>query len=141
MVNFFKHLYTYLTQPVYVFTPLILGASFLGLGKMARAGGPEGQAFRRILLQIYFLLFFIQAFPVSYQDRYLLPFLPLVLVSAGYEMELFFGRWENPTNRVRSMFIKNGALTVMLAWGVIYSTGCKSHKTTPLGTSSDPRNS
>jgi 4-amino-4-deoxy-L-arabinose transferase-like glycosyltransferase len=123
MVNFFKHLYTYLTQPVYVFTPLILGASFLGLGKMARREGPEGQAFRRILLQVYFLLFVSRLFPVSYQDRYLLPFLPLVLVSAGYELELFFGKWENAAKPVWSMLIKNGALTAMLAWCVIYSTG------------------
>jgi hypothetical protein len=123
MVNFFKHLYIYLTQPVYVFTPLIVGAAFLGLGKMARREGPEGQSFRRILLQVFFLLFLSRLFPVSYQDRYLLPFLPLVLVSAGYELELFFNKWEDRAKPIRNMFIKNGVLTGLLAWCVIYSTG------------------
>lgn len=122
-LNAVEHLYTYLTQPVYVFTPLVFGAALLGIWKMAHREGAEGRAFQRVLFQVYLVLFLSRLFPVSYQDRYLLPFLPLVLVAAGYQLELFFDGWKEDGHPVRKMLFKNGLLTILLAWSVIFSAG------------------
>jgi hypothetical protein len=121
VLNAIEHLYTYLTQPVFVFTPLVFGAALLGLGKMTHREGKEGRAFRRVILQVYLVLFLSRLFPMAYQDRYLLPFLPLVLVAAGYQLDLFFEGWKPEGHPVRKMFVKNGLLTVLLAWSVIFS--------------------
>ncbi len=120
-LNFMEHLYTYLTQPAFVFTPLIYGAAILGIGKMANREGAEGNAFRRVILQVYMVLFLSRLFPTAYQDRYLLPFLPLVAVAAGYQLDLFFIRWKEPHRPIYKLLLKNTLLTVMLAWSVIYS--------------------
>ena len=122
-LNALQHLYAYLTQPVFVFTPLIFGAALLGLGKMLHRDDTEGRAFKRILFQVYLLLFISRLFPMAYQDRYLLPFLPLILTAAGYQLEHFFENWRTPGRPIRKMFFKNGLLTLLLAWSVIYGAG------------------
>jgi hypothetical protein len=120
-LNAMEHLYTYLTQPVFVFTPLVFGAALLGLGKMAHREGPEGRAVQRVLFQVYLVLLLSRLFPTAYQDRYLLPFLPLVLAAAGYQLELYFEHWKDTGHPIRKMMLKNGLLTILLAWSVIFS--------------------
>jgi hypothetical protein len=120
-VQFADHLYAYLSQPLYVFTPLIFWFAVLGLAKMARHKGPEGEAFQKVLLQIYILLFLSRLIPSSYQDRHMLPFLPLLLLAAGYHLESFFESLERHRGTIRHMLWKNGLLSFCLAWMAIYS--------------------
>jgi hypothetical protein len=121
-INFVDHFYTYLSQPLYVFTPLVFWFAVLGLAKMARRKGPEGEAFRKILLQIFILLFLSRLVPTSYQDRHMLPFLPLLLLAAGYQLESFFESLENHRGTIHHMLWKNGLLSFCLAWLALYSS-------------------
>jgi hypothetical protein len=120
-LNVVDHFYAYLSQPLFVFTPLVYWFAILGLGKMTRRTDEEGQAFRKVLLQVLILLFLTRLFPVAYQDRYLLPFLPLILVAAGVHLENFFEHWKIPDKPVQSLFWKNGVLTLCFAWSTLYS--------------------
>ncbi len=121
-VNFIDHFYTYLSQPLYVFTPLVFWFAVLGLAKMARRSGPEGEAFRKILLQVYVIVFISRLIPATYQDRHMMPFLPFLLLAAGYQLESFFESLEQHQGTVRLMFWKNGVLTLCLAWLALFSS-------------------
>lgn len=121
-VNFIDHFYAYLSQPIYVFTPLVFWFAVLGLAKMARRSGPEGEAFRRILLQVYILIFLSRLIPATYQDRHMLPFLPLFVLAAGYQLESFFESLERHRGTIRLMFWKNGLLAFCLAWLALFSS-------------------
>src|SRR5581483_6214897 len=90
-------------------------------GKMTRRTDREGQAFRKVLLQVLTLLFLSRLFPSAYQDRYLLPFLPLILLAAGVHLENFFEHWKSPEKPVQNLFWKNGVLTLCFAWMTLYS--------------------
>lgn len=122
-INFIDHLYAYLAQPLYVFTPLIFWFAVLGLAKMVRRPGPEGEAFRRILLQIYLLLFLSRLIPATYQDRHMLPFLPLLLLAAGVHLETFFASLGQEPGSIRVLFWKNGLLTFCMAWLALFASG------------------
>ena len=122
MMNFIDHFYTYLSQPLYVFTPLVFWFAVLGLAKMARRKGPEGEAFQKILLQVYVLVFISRLIPTTYQDRHMLPFLPLLLLAAGYHLEVFFGSLEKHQGTVRLVFWRNGLVALVLGWSALFST-------------------
>lgn len=121
-VNFIDHLYAYLSQPLYVFTPLVFWFAVLGLAKMVRRSGEEGRAFRRILLQVYILVFISRLIPATYQDRHMLLFLPLLVLAAGYQLESFFESLEQHRGTIRLMFWKNGLLAFCLAWLALFSS-------------------
>ncbi len=121
LLNFMEHLYAYLAQPVYIFTPLVYWFAILGLGKMVRRKEQEGSIFRGVILQVYAVLFISRLFPTGYQDRYLLPYLPLLTVAAGVHLESFFEHWKNKKNPIKHMFLKNGLLVFCLAWLTLYS--------------------
>ncbi len=121
-VNFIDHFYAYLSQPLYVFTPLIFWFAVLGMAKMARRSGAEGEAFRKILLQVYILVFLSRLIPATYQDRHMLPFLPLLVLAAGYQLESFFESLERHRGTIRLMFWKNGLLTFCLAWLALFGS-------------------
>jgi hypothetical protein len=121
-VNFIDHFYAYLSQPIFVFTPLVFWFAVLGLAKMTRRAGPEGEAFRKILLQVYILVFISRLIPATYQDRHMLPFLPLLVLAAGYQLESFFDSLERHRGTVRLMFWRNGLLTFCLSWLALFSS-------------------
>jgi hypothetical protein len=121
-LNVVEHFYAYLSQPVYVFTPLLYWFAILGLGTMSRRDDAQGEAFRKVHLQIFSLLFLTRLFPSAYQDRYLLPFLPLVLVAAGVHLENFFDHWKSPGKPIQNLFWKNGILAFCLGWLALYSS-------------------
>ncbi|HEY5038410.1 MAG TPA: glycosyltransferase family 39 protein, partial [bacterium] len=120
-LNFLNHFYTYLSQPVYVFTPLVYWFAILGLGKMARRYDAEGEAFKKVILQVYLLLLLSRLFPTTYQDRHMLCFLPLLLVAAGYHLETFLNHWGEKRSSLKKMFFKNGLLTFCLVWLSLFS--------------------
>jgi hypothetical protein len=120
MMNFIEHFYAYLSQPLYVFTPLIFWFAILGQAKMARRPGLEGEAFRKILLQVFVLLFLSRLVPVTYQDRHMLPFLPLILTAAGYQIETFF-KSLGPARSWVPILWKNGLVTLCLLWLALFS--------------------
>jgi len=121
LMNFIDHFYAYLSQPLYVFTPLIFWFAVLGLAKMVRRKGPEGDAFKGITLQIMILVFLSRLIPATYQDRHMLPFLPLLLLAAGYHLETFFESLEKKPGSYRILFMKNGLLTLCLSWMALFS--------------------
>jgi hypothetical protein len=121
-INFIDHLYAYLSQPIYVFTPLVFWFAVLGLAKMVRRPGPEGDAFRKILLQVYLLLFLSRLIPATYQDRHMLAFLPLLLLAAGVHLETFFKSLGHEPDSIRVLFWKNGLLTFSLAWLALFAS-------------------
>lgn len=121
-LNVVEHFYAYLSQPVYVFTPLLYWFAILGLGGMSRRDDAQGEAFRKVYLQVFSLLFLTRLFPSAYQDRYLLPFLPLILVAAGVHLENFFEHWKAPGRPIQNLFWKNGILAFCLGWIALYSS-------------------
>jgi hypothetical protein len=122
LINFVDHLHAYLMQPIFVFTPLIFLFAVLGLGKMVRRQDVEGEAFKKITLQVYILLFLTRLVPVSYQDRHLLPFLPILLVAAGYHLETFFKWWGEGRTLLATVFFKNSLLFFCLIWLALLSS-------------------
>jgi hypothetical protein len=120
-VNFIDHFYAYLSQPLYVFTPLVFWFAILGVAKMVRRKAPEAEVLRKIILQVYLLMFLSRLIPTQYQDRHMLPFLPLVLVAAGFHLEIFFKSLDVKNHPVRVLFMKNGLLTFCLGWSILFS--------------------
>ncbi len=120
-MNFIDHFYAYMSQPLYVFTPLVFWFAVLGLAKMVRRPGLEGEAFIKVTLQIYVLIFISRLIPATYQDRHMMPFLPLLLLAAGFHLETFFESLDKSSGAVRVMFMKNGLLTLCLSWLFLYS--------------------
>jgi hypothetical protein len=120
-MNFIDHFYAYLSQPLYVFTPLVFWFAILGLAKMVRRPGLEGEAFKKVILQIYVLVFLSRLIPATYQDRHMMPFLPLLLLAAGFHLETFFESLDKSSGAVRILLMKNGLLTLCLAWLFLYS--------------------
>ena len=122
ILNFIDHLYTYLSQPLYVFTPLIFWFSVLGLAKMCRRNDPVGSAFKKIVLQVYVLVLLSRLIPTIYQDRHMFPFLPLLLLAAGVHIETFFESLDKNNGRIQLMFWKNGLITLCIAWLALFSS-------------------
>ncbi|MGH7739053.1 MAG: ArnT family glycosyltransferase [bacterium] len=119
--NLARHLYVYMTQPAYVFTPLLFLLALGGLWRMSWFKSPVGSAWRRILFPVCFLLFLSRLFLVAYQDRYLLIFLPIFLVAAGYELEVLYLDWKKSRGKTPAMVLKNGLLTLGLIYQVLFS--------------------
>ena len=132
-VNFVDHFYTYLTQPLYVFTPLVFWFAILGLAKMVRRRDPEGDALKKITLQILVLIFISRLIPAQYQDRHMLPFLPLLLVAAGFHHEIFFESLDKSRGVIKVLFMKNGLLTLCMAWLALYSVAVLISQTDSFG--------
>ncbi len=122
-VNFMEHLYAYMTQPFFVFTPLLYLFAILGTAKMFVRNDPVGGSFRRIVLQVYFLVLVSRLVPTTYQDRHMLPFLPVILVAAGYHLETFLEQWRSQSTPLRMMLWKNGLITLCLCFSALYSSG------------------
>ena len=121
LLNFVEHFFTYLTQPVYVFTPLVFLFAVLGLVKMIQRQDSEGESLKKVILQVYTLLFLSRLIPTTYQDRHLLPFLPLLLVAAGFHLETFFEWWGKSHTPMSAVFFKNGLLTLCIVWLTLFS--------------------
>ena len=51
----------------------------------------------------------------------MLPFLPLLLVSAAFQLEHFFGSLDKGRNPIQLMFWKNGLLIFCLLWLAVFS--------------------
>ena len=121
VLNLIDHFYAYLSQPLYVFSPLLFWFAVLGLAKMVRRKGPEGEALKKILLQIFILLFISRLIPATYQDRHMLPFLPLILMAAGYHLEVFFESLDKGRGAIRILFMRNALLTLCMGWLALFS--------------------
>jgi hypothetical protein len=133
LANLADHLYAYMTQPAYVFTPLLFLLALGGLWRMSWLKVPEGRAWRRILFPVCFLLLISRLIPAAYQDRYLLIFLPLFLVSAGYELETLFFEWKKKRGDFKAMVLKNGLLTFGILYQVIFSMLVIAYQTDSFG--------
>jgi hypothetical protein len=121
LLNFVEHFYAYLGQPIFVFTPLIILFAVFGLAKMMRRPDGDGEAMKKIVVQIYILLFLTRLVPTTYQDRHLLLFLPLLLVAAGYHLETFFKWWGEGRRILTVVIVKNGLLFFCLVWLALLS--------------------
>lgn len=119
--NFIYHFYTYLSQPFYVFTPLIFLFALFGLSKMLSRKDELGQSFWKIPFQVYTVLFLTRMVPVTYQDRHMMPFLPVLIVAAGYQLETFFEGLSHPKTSVGYHLVKNGLLAIILLYSAIFS--------------------
>jgi hypothetical protein len=129
ILNFVQHFYAYLSQPIYVFTPLVFLFAILGLAEMTGSDHLAGQAFKKIILQVYALFFISRLIPVTYQDRHLLPFLPLLVVAAGVHLEKYIRELHRPKNSMGYHFIKNGLITATILYSALFSVaaiGCQS---------------
>ena len=120
-LNFIEHFFAYLSQPFYVFSPLVYWFAILGIGKMVRRKDAEGDALKRILLQVGLALLLSRLIPSGYQDRHMLPFLPLILMAACYHLETFLDHWGGNKNHWKAMLAKNGILTFCFVWLSLYS--------------------
>jgi hypothetical protein len=121
LLNFAQHLYAYMTQPAFVFTPLLFLLALGGLWRMAWFKSPVGQAWRRIIFPVCSLVFLSRLIPTAYQDRYLLLLLPLFLVSAGMELETLFLDWKRRRGEFKAMVLKNSLLTFGLLYQILFS--------------------
>lgn len=121
-LNIIDHFYAYLAQPLYIFTPLVFWFAVLGLAKMTRRKDVIGEAFRRIPLQVLLLLFLSRLVPATYQDRHLLPFLPLLLVAAGYQLETFLVSLGHQKGSLQALVWKNGILFFGMLYLVLFSS-------------------
>jgi hypothetical protein len=121
LLNFIDHFYAYLSQPLYVFTPLVFWFAVLGLAKMVRRKDLVGEAFKTILLPVYFLIFISRLIPTQYQDRHMLPFLPLLLVACGFQLETFVESLGSKQGSLKMMFWRNGLLIACILWLFVFS--------------------
>jgi hypothetical protein len=131
--NMAEHLYAYMTQPAYVFTPLLFLLALGGLWRMGWLKSPAGKAWRRIIFPVGGLLLITRLIPAAYQDRYLLLFLPLFLVSAGYELETLFLEWKKKRGDLQAMILKNGLLTFGLLYQALFSMVVIAYQTDSFG--------
>ena len=131
--NLAEHLYAYMTQPAYVFTPLLFLLALGGLWRMSWIKNPEGRAWRRVIFPVCFFLLITRLIPSAYQDRYLLIFLPLFLVSAGYELETLFLEWEKKRGDFKAMVLKNGLLALGLFYQVLFCMLVIAYQTDSFG--------
>ena len=51
----------------------------------------------------------------------MMPFLPLLLLAAGYHLETFFESLDKKSGAVKILFVKNGLLTLCLGWLALFS--------------------
>lgn len=121
-INFIEHIYAYLTQPFFVFTPLLYLFAILGTAKMVLRHDPTGHSFKRIVLQVYFLLLVSRLVPTTYQDRHMLPFLPIILIAAGYHLETFLEQWHGQSSALKKTLWKNGLVSLCLCYSALYSS-------------------
>jgi hypothetical protein len=119
--NFLEHAFVYFTQPIFVFTPFLFLISLAGLRRMLRREDEEGDAFRGVLIPLYLLLLLSRLLPTTYQDRHLLPFLPLFVVGAGFEVESFFRERLKKWGDLRVLLTKNALLCLVLILQVLFS--------------------
>ncbi|HVM32923.1 MAG TPA: glycosyltransferase family 39 protein [bacterium] len=133
LANLAEHFYAYLTQPVYLFTPLIFFLSLGGLWRMGTVKSPLGRVWRRVPLPLCLLLLLTRLFPTAYQDRYLLIFLPVFLVGAGFELETLFLEWKKKRGNLWAMVLKNGLLTLGLLYQITFSMMAIAYQTDSFG--------
>ncbi|HET9869252.1 MAG TPA: glycosyltransferase family 39 protein [bacterium] len=133
LANAAEHLYAYLTQPAFVFTPILFLTGLAGLWHMALLKSPAGRAWRRLLLPLGALLFLTRLFPTAYQDRYLMLFLPFFLVGSGYEMETLYLEWRKKRGTLPALFLKNGLLAAGLAYQAFFSMVAIAYQTDSFG--------
>ncbi len=131
--NFVYHFYAYLSQPFYVFTPLVYLFAILGLAKMFGRNDKLGESFRKIQFQFYAVFFVSRLIPVTYQDRHMMPFLPILIVAAGYQLETFFNSLQYPKDSMMYHLIKNGVLSVTLLYSAAFSSAAIGGQTDSFG--------
>jgi len=120
-LNFIDHLYAYFSQPLYVFTPLVFWLAILGQAKMIRRKERVGDAFRLIVAPIFLVLIVSRLIPTSYQDRHMMPFLPILLVAAAYQLETFLKSLKERRGSLKAMLWKNGILAFCLLYLAVFS--------------------
>jgi hypothetical protein len=133
LANVAEHFYAYLTQPVYVFTPLLFLLALGGLWRMSWHKSPIGRVWRRIIFPIFFVLFLTRLLPTAYQDRYLLPFLPVFLIGAGFELETLYLEWKKKRGNLPALVLKNGLLTLGLLYQISFSMVVIGYQTDSFG--------
>lgn len=121
-LNFIEHLYVYMTQPVFVFTPILFVVAVLGFYRMIRDREPHGRYTRQVLFPVYLILLFSRLIPTTYQDRHMLPFLPLLLLAAGVELDAFFSDWPERFSPFQKMVWRNGLLVLCLTYEAVFSS-------------------
>ncbi len=121
ITNFLYHFYAYCTQPFFVFTPLVFLFALFGLAKMLKRKDELGESFWKIHFQLYAVLFLTRLVPVTYQDRHMMPFLPVLIVAAGYQLETIFEGLGHPKTSVGYHLIKNGVLSIVLLYSALFS--------------------
>jgi len=121
IANFLEHAFAYFTQPIFVFTPFLFLISLAGLRRMLRREDGEGDVFRGVLIPLYLLLLVSRLIPTTYQDRHLLPFLPLFVVGAGFEVECFFRERLKKWGDLKVLLTKNALLCLVLVLQVFFS--------------------
>jgi hypothetical protein len=71
--------------------------------------------------------------PTTYQDRHLLPFLPLVLTATGIGLEHFFSEFPKKEGSWRWIFLKNGLVVLGLIYLVLFSAAVMIYQNDSFG--------
>jgi hypothetical protein len=92
-----------------------------------------GESFRKIQFQFFAVFFVSRLVPVTYQDRHMMPFLPILIVAAGYQLETFFNGLQHPKDSMMHHLIKNGVLSLTLLYSAAFSSAAIGGQTDSFG--------
>lgn len=116
-----ESLWTYLTQPAWVFSPVLFFMAVGGLFALPHRTDTVGVFWRRRLLPLLAVLFVLKWLPTNYQDRHLLPFLPAVCILAAYKLQELENGWAARCDATGRMVRRNGLAGLTLCYLIGFS--------------------
>jgi len=116
-------LWVYITQPAWVFSPLLTLLAVGGLLEVVSRSDAAGKVWRRWILPILALELALKMIPTNYQDRHLLPFLPGVCILAALKFETLTQTWENHHGAWGGMWRRNALASLVLMYLMVFSVG------------------
>jgi len=114
-------LWVYVTQPAWVFSPLLTLLAIGGLLEVISRSDGAGRVWRRWIIPILALLLALKMIPTNYQDRHLLPFLPGVCILAALKFETWTQTWENHHGAWGGMWRRNTLASLVLMYLMVFS--------------------
>jgi hypothetical protein len=121
-VHMMGNLWVYLTQPAWVFSPILF---FLAVGGVfSSLGGTDAadRFWRRRLSALLGIILLLKMVPTNYQDRHLLLFLPAVCVLAGLKLQKMEDAWRLRCSENGLLMRRNGLAALMLGFLAVFST-------------------
>ncbi len=120
-VHLLANLWVVLTQPAWVFTPILFFLAVGGLFGISAIHSPLGRFWRRRLLPFLGVLVLMKVVPTNYQDRHLLLFLPAIALLAAYKLETMEVGWRLRCPEMGVLLRRNLLAAAMLGTLLVFS--------------------